>query len=95
MGTLYSLEQFGPVNTAKDAEATFQKASKELSATGGGVILIPAQTAATWAPKNNSQVEWRTPPAPEQTKRWGHGTGVAVVDARDSQPKLLPRTTTG
>ena len=94
-GPIFSLEQFGPVKSVTDAEATFQKASKDIIAAGGGVIIIPAQAAPTWTPRNTSQVEWRTPPAPEQTKRWGHGTGVTVVDARGSTQKILPPPTTG
>ena len=93
-GPVYSLDQFGPVHTAQDAEETFQKASKEIIKTGG-IISIPAQTAPTWVPKNNSQEELRTPPGPEQTKRWSNGNGVTVVDARGSTPKILPPQATG
>ncbi|MEI8315335.1 MAG: hypothetical protein WCG79_07785, partial [Verrucomicrobiota bacterium] len=94
-GPIFSLEQFGPVKSVTDAEATFQKASKDIIAAGGGVIIIPAQAAPTWTPRNTSQVERRTPPAPEQTKSWGHGIGVTVVDARGTNPKILPPPTTG
>jgi len=94
-GPIYSLEQFGPVKSASEAEATYQKASKDIIAAGGGVIIIPSQAAPTWVPKNNSQIERRTPPAPEQTKGWGHGAGVTVVDARGNTPKILTPQTTG
>ena len=95
VGTVYSLEQFGPVATPDQAEKTFQKASAEIIAANGGVLVIPAQAATGWVPKNNTQEEMRTPPGPEQTKRWFNGVGVTVVDARGTTPKIFPPQATG
>ena len=87
---MYSLDQFGPVSTPAEAEATFQKASTDLIAAGGGVIVIPAKAAAGWLPKNNTQHELRTPEAPAQTKSWKTGPGVTVIDSRGSTTKVMP-----
>ena len=87
---IFSLEQFGPVNTVDNAEATFQKASSAIIAAGGGIIVIPVQVPNSWAPKNDSQHELRTPAAPAQTKSWKTGPGVTVVDVRGSTLKVMP-----
>ena len=58
----YALDQFGPVDTLPAAEATFQKASKDIISAGGGVLIIPKQTIPTWRPKNISQTPWWSPP---------------------------------
>ncbi len=87
---IFSLEQFGPVNTVDNAEATFQKASSAIIAAGGGIIVIPAQVPDIWAPKNTSQHELRTPAAPAQTKSWKTGPGLTVVDVRGSTTKVMP-----
>src|SRR5438552_18857742 len=73
LGASYSLDQFGPVGSPGDAAKTFAKASADIIAAGGGVLVIPAQTAPTWKPKNNSQEEWRKPPPPAPAKGWGAG----------------------
>jgi hypothetical protein len=41
------------LDTAALAEATFQKASQDIIAAGGGVLMVPLQTAAQWKPHNN------------------------------------------
>ena len=89
-GPAYSLEQFGPVASPADADKTFKKASDDIIAAGGGVVIIPAQAAKGWAPKNNSQEQWRKPEPPATTKAWGSGAGVTVVDARGPSLKVLP-----
>ncbi len=87
---IFSLEQFGPVNSVDTAEATFQKASDAIIAAGGGIIVIPAQVPDSWVPKNTSQHELRTPTAPAQTKSWKTGPGLTVVDVRGSTTKVMP-----
>lgn len=87
---VYSLDQFGPITTINEAEAAFQKASSDIIAAGGGILFIPTQTAAAWRPKNNTQDEWRKPEAPAQTKSWGTGPGVTVVDGRGSTTRIYP-----
>lgn len=94
-GPVYSLDQFGPVGKAAEAEATFQKASKDVIAAGGGVLVIPAQAAPAWKPRNTTQEEWRKPAPPEPAKSWGPGAGVTVVDARGGTVKVSPPQATG
>ena len=91
----YSLEQFGAIANPGDAEKAFQKASADIIAAGGGVLVIPPQTAKTWVPKNNSQDQWRKPEPPATAKAWGSGPGVTVVDARGVTPKILPPQVNG
>lgn len=86
----FSLDQFGPVGSPQDAEKTFQKASTDIVAAGGGVLFIPETAAKNWRPKNNSQDEWRKPAPPATAKAWGSNPGVTVIDARGPQLKVLP-----
>ncbi|MEI7435216.1 MAG: hypothetical protein WCL16_00240 [bacterium] len=92
---IYSLEQFGPVETATSANQTLQTASEAIIAAGGGIILIPANAAAGWTPRNNSQKELRIPPPPDPAKSWRPGVGVTIIDARGITPKILPPQATG
>ncbi len=92
---VYSLEQFGPVMTPTDAEATFRKAAADIIAAGGGVIVIPSTAAKNWTPRNNTQGELRDPPPPAPAKHWRPTVGVTVVDARGTTPKIYPPQVTG
>ena len=92
---VFLLDQFGPVKTPADAAATFEKASKDIITSGGGVIIIPANAPAGWRPKNNSQEEWRKPAPPAPAKNWGAKPGVTVVDARSGTVNIQPPQTTG
>lgn len=95
-GLVYTLDQFGKVDTAAAAQAAFEVASKQLIAAGGGVIVIPAHTVAGWTPKNTTQEEWRSPapPAPSN-KTWGVGPGVTVVDCRGGTINIITPQATG
>jgi len=84
----YSLDQFGPVDTLPAAEATFQKATQAIIAAGGGVLLIPQHTLATWKPKNISQTPWWSPPLPAPSTRSVLSNAVTVVDTRGGTLKL-------
>lgn len=95
MGPVYWLDQFGSVATAKDADATLEKAAAEITAAGGGVIVIPAHALATWRPKNNTQEPWRKPPPPAPAISWGQGKGVTIVDGRTGTVKITPPQLTG
>lgn len=94
-GAVYSLDQFGPVETPADAERAFQKAATDIINSGGGVLVIPARTALAWKPTNNTQRVWRKPPPPEPAKSWGQGVGLTVLDAREGTVKVLPPQLTG
>ncbi|MCG3147520.1 MAG: hypothetical protein PCFJNLEI_00960 [Verrucomicrobiae bacterium] len=92
---VYSLDQFGPVATAEDAEMTFQKAVKDIITAGGGVIMVPAHTAANWRPINTSQEQVRQPAAPAPAKRWFTAPGVTVIDGRAGTVKVHPPQASG
>ncbi|MCG3149280.1 MAG: hypothetical protein PCFJNLEI_02740 [Verrucomicrobiae bacterium] len=94
-GPIFSLDQFGPVRSVTEAEATFQKASADIIAAGGGVILIPTNAPPGWQPKNNSQEELRIPAPPAPAKSWRAAPGVTVVDARGGTVKIQPPQATG
>ncbi|MHB9023033.1 MAG: hypothetical protein ACYC7E_02500 [Armatimonadota bacterium] len=86
----YSLEQFGPITTAAQAEETLAKAAKILIAQGGGFLIIPMHAPANWRPENISQGTWRTPPPPAPAnKGWGNTAGITLIDYRGGTPKLL------
>ncbi len=92
---VYSLDQFGPVSTGAEAEQTFQKASKEIMNSGGGVLMIPSKIDPSFVPKNTSQETWRTPPPPAPARRWGVTNGVTVVDTRGKNVKIMPPQASG
>ena len=94
-GPVYSLEQFGSISNATAAEATFQKASSDLIAAGGGILLIPGNAPASWHPNNNTQHEIRIPAPPASAKNWHPGVGITVVDARGRSPVVQPPQVTG
>jgi len=95
LGPVYSLDQFGPVGTAAEAEKAFQKASEDIIASGGGVLVIPAKAPKGWRPKNTRQDMWRRPAPPEPARSWGVGIGLTVVDARSGTVKVDPPPGTG
>ena len=94
-GPVYQLDQFGPVGTKPEATATFEKASKEIIAAGGGIVIIPSKVAAGWYPANNSQHTIRIPEAPAPAKTWRTGRGVTVVDARTGTIQIVPPQMSG
>ncbi len=87
----YNLEQFGPVNTPDAAQTTFKKAEDAILAAGGGVLIIPANAAASWATPQpvQNQLRFPDPPAPA-SKSWRVGPGITVVDLRKMGSLTLP-----
>lgn len=98
-GPFYSLDQFGPVTTAEEANSTYQKAIaaliKDNGKEGGGVIIIPATAAATFHPLNNSQQTVLIPGAPAPSTTWRKGRGITVIDARTGTVQIHPPQETG
>jgi hypothetical protein len=94
-GPVYSLAQFGPLGTPQQADTAFTNASALLIASGGGVLIIPAEAPKGWSPKNNTQGVWLNPGAPAPAKSWGKGPGVTVVDYRNGTLKIAPPQVTG
>jgi len=91
--TTFSLEQFGPITTVTDAQATYAKAMTAIKTKGGGTLLIPKDAPATWnLPENINQESWRTPDPPAPAARYGFGVGVTVIDNRNGTTKVqLPQ----
>ena len=92
---VYYLNQFGKVNTPKDAQTAFEAASEAIQNGGGGLLIIPNDTVAGWVPKNQGQHELRIPPAPAPAKTWREGPGMMVFDPRGKQPTFHPAPITG
>ncbi len=81
-GVVYSLDQFGPIGSPSDADATLQKASAAIIAQGGGVLVIPKEAPAAWRPENTSQGIWRKPAPPAPAETWGATPGITILDDR-------------
>ena len=94
-GLVYSLEQFGKVAVGTEAQATYEKASQQIIAAGGGVLLIPAAADQRWKPSSIPQNQWQSPEAPAAAKSWGVGPGVTVIDCRGGTVHLLPPQVSG
>jgi hypothetical protein len=79
----YVLDQFGPVASDADAKATFEKAETAILAAGGGVLVIPANTAPSFTAIQTVQHQLRfpAPPAPA-SQTWRVGPGITVIDLR-------------
>jgi len=94
-GPVYQMDQFGPVGSVTEANAAFQKASDDILAAGGGILIIPSKTAPLWHAANNSQHSYRIPAAPAPAKTWGTGLGVTVIDARKGTIQIMPPQMSG
>lgn len=94
-GGIYSLDQFGKVGNAKDAQAAFAAAEEHIISSGGGILLIPIETDWNWRPQSTGQRELRTPAPPASTKNWREGVGMTIFDARGNKPTLYPAPITG
>jgi hypothetical protein len=94
-GVAYSLDQFGSVTSAAEAQKAFEAACKQIQAAGGGVLTIPVNTEPNWKPLNIYQEEFRTPEAPAPAKSWKEGPGVTVIDPRGKSVNVMPSPITG
>ncbi len=79
---IYPLDQFGPIDTPQATQATFDKAAKAISAAGGGIIIVPRQTAPDWHSHTAPQPMLRVPDPPAPAAKWGTHPGVSVYDLR-------------
>ncbi|HEY3415477.1 MAG TPA: hypothetical protein VGM23_01220, partial [Armatimonadota bacterium] len=93
---VYSLDQYGPIDTPANANATLQKAGEAIIAAGGGVLIIPKSAPANWKPENVSQHTWRkpAPPAPA-SQGWGNTPGVTIWDFRGGDTEVYVPQLTG
>lgn len=92
---MYSLEAFGPIKTADEANTAYQKALAAIQGAGGGTLLIPGSAPATWNFGNNSQTVARTPAPPAPAKSWKTTAGVTVIDTRGGTLRVLPPQVSG
>lgn len=74
----FNLADFGPVGTPVDAEATLKKATSDIIAKGGGILVVAPGVAADWVAHND---------APSSTKA---GTpSVTIIDRRNGYEKVM------
>ena len=67
--TVRYLDEFGDVSTEKAAAQTLEKATKEMTKQGGGILVIPADAPPRFNVVNNTQTEEL-------------GPGVTIIDYR-------------
>ncbi len=53
----HSLSEYGPCKSVKEAQETLKKAMTAMTASGGGILLIPNDAPATFKPVNSSQIK--------------------------------------
>lgn len=84
---LHQLNEFGPIQTLPQAQATYEKAVGEMRAKDGGILVIPG---SVW--RNLKQVALqgltRIPPPPAPAKTWREGPGVTVLAVEEKQTVL-------
>jgi len=87
-GLMYSLEQFGPVDNATQAEQTFEAALKVIETIGGGTLYIPAKVSTSARLHNSNRWSHSINPTSNDLRDWRVGPGVFVIDARDGNMVL-------
>jgi hypothetical protein len=92
---VFYLNEFGKIATPKDAQAALDAASETIQKLGGGILIIPPDTAPGWLPRNRGQHEIRIPEAPSPAKTWREGPSVTIVDPRGKYPTLHTAPITG
>ncbi len=86
-GAVYSLTDFGPLDSPGNTQATFEKAIRQLREGEGGVLIVPAPAWRVVKPVALQGLV-REPAPPAETKRWRDGAGVTVVAANAQQAIL-------
>ncbi len=92
---VFYLNEFGKTATPKDAQAALDLASETIQKLGGGILIIPPDTAPGWLPKNRGQHEIRIPEPPAPSKTWRESPSVTIVDPRGRYPSLHTAPITG
>ncbi len=92
---VFYLSDFGQIRTPKDAQAALDAATEAIPTMGGGILVIPPETAPGWSPKNRGQHELRIPEAPAPAKTWRESPSVTIVDPRGRYPTLHTAPITG
>jgi hypothetical protein len=73
-----SLTDYGPIDTAKNAQAALDKGIADIVAKGGGILVIPPTAPSNWEVMNN---------APSSTK--ADSATVTLIDRRDGYENIL------
>lgn len=92
---VFYLNEFGKIGSPKEAEASLEAASELIPKLGGGILIIPPETAPGWQPRNRSQHEIRVPDQPAPAKTWRESPSVTIVDPRGRFPALHTAPITG
>ena len=87
------LGDFGPTGTAAELQETYDKAIRELR-TRGGILVVPGGLPAALKQPALQGLD-RTPPPPEETKRWKTGAGATVLSAERETPVVQVPPLTG
>ena len=89
------LSEFGPLTTAAEVKAAFQKAKKAMIKQGG-ILLVPAGAAKFYKEENTSQLSYRQPAPPAETKRWKRsGPGITVIEVDQNGTRIQAPSITG
>ena len=91
-GAVFTLDQFGSVQSPPEAQAALEAAAARLRA-GGGVVIIPAAAARSWTPINTFQTFQE--PAGDPAAAQPAGPGLTLIDIREGTVKILPPPATG
>lgn len=92
---IFYLNEFGKISSPKDAQAALNTAEELIPKLGGGILIIPPETAPGWVPKNRGQHEIRIPEPPVPARTWRESPSVTIVDPRGRFPSVHPAPITG
>lgn len=88
--------RLAPRATPAEAQTSFDRAVNQLTAHGGGLLLVPPGGPLNWKPDLASrQGVWRSPPPPAPAQSWGRDPGVTVLDFQNGTPTLHPPQVSG
>ena len=88
--------RLAPTATPAEAQTSFDRAVNQLTARGGGLLLVPPGDPPDWKPDFVSrQGVWRCPPPPAPAESWGRDPGVTVLDFLNGTPTLHPPQVSG
>ena len=93
---MHNLAEYGLLTTPAQVKAAFEKAKEAMAATGG-ILVVPVAASKLYTEENTSQIDPRTPPYPEQTKKWSQfgGPGITVVQEDENQAVIKVPSSAG
>ena len=81
---IHSLAEYGPLGTANQVKAAYEKAHQALDQTGG-ILVAPVEASKLYTEENTGQSSRRVPPFPQETKRWSTFGGPAVTVVQENE----------